>query len=285
MDFQYHELGAPESRLLKPETIGPFFLSFQMIHCRREDSPHYTAISYTWSDGVPIEQICISGHFFRIRRNLYECLYCLGRRALIGGVDWTQIWVDAVCIDQKNDAQRSEQVRRMDTVYRDAATVSVWLGAPTFSKQEADFYRLSVFDKHPWTSVRRDRFREALWHLVDDLANHTYWNRFWVIQEFLLADKVDICFGAYHMNSASFRHIIEEGQSAFGIVVKSLAGSKGGLGLKAWPLLEGRAMQSLHDSQSRPPGPLCELLLSHGDSKCKDPRDRAFALLRLIDRE
>jgi hypothetical protein len=38
------------------------------------------------------------------------------------------LWIDAICIDQRNLAERNEQVRQICLVHGIASTVLVWLG-------------------------------------------------------------------------------------------------------------------------------------------------------------
>lgn len=38
------------------------------------------------------------------------------------------LWVDALCIDQSNDSEKTQQVQQMGTIYKTAAAVVLWLG-------------------------------------------------------------------------------------------------------------------------------------------------------------
>lgn len=38
------------------------------------------------------------------------------------------IWIDALCINQEDDAERGHQVRQMDQIYRNCSRVCIWLG-------------------------------------------------------------------------------------------------------------------------------------------------------------
>ncbi|KAK4122980.1 heterokaryon incompatibility, partial [Parathielavia appendiculata] len=136
----------------------------------------YTAVSYVWGNDEALEHIILNGRRFRVRSNLWSCLYCEpGRRYL---------WVDAICIDQSNHAERNVQVRRMDQTYRDAACVSVWLGLPTIPRD--------IMMLHPDPPLAKTNEIESFeWcDAIADLANRPYWSRFWVVQEFLLAQQV-----------------------------------------------------------------------------------------------
>ena len=56
-------------------------------------------------------------------KNLAEALQCLTV------TDESRfLWVDAICINQTDDSERSQQVRSMAKIYEDARRVLVWLG-------------------------------------------------------------------------------------------------------------------------------------------------------------
>ena len=38
------------------------------------------------------------------------------------------LWIDAICIDQKNDEERAQQIQLMAKIYSQASRVLVWLG-------------------------------------------------------------------------------------------------------------------------------------------------------------
>lgn len=94
----------------------------------------YEALSYTW--GPPFEgqtlathtiQLC--GHEFEVTGNLHAAL----KRFRLRDAPRT-LWVDAICIDQSNDAERGVQVGIMSQVYAAASRVLIWLGQDSESR-------------------------------------------------------------------------------------------------------------------------------------------------------
>lgn len=87
--------------------------------------PKYEALSYSLGDPAVTTTIHICGRPFEATLNLELALQNLwleeGPRTL---------WVDAVCIDQADDEERSEQVQMMSGIYKKASRVLVWLGLP-----------------------------------------------------------------------------------------------------------------------------------------------------------
>lgn len=56
-----------------------------------------------------------------------------------------QLWVDAICIDQRNTKERNEQVPNMDKIYGNAKSVCIWLGeGDVHSNLAMDFIKQKV---------------------------------------------------------------------------------------------------------------------------------------------
>lgn len=93
----------------------------------------YEALSYCWGDASDTRPVQCNGTTLNVTSNLQAALVQL-RRADTPRI----LWVDAVCIDQSNLAERACQVSYMRTIYRNAVRVVVWLG-PQEEKSELVF--------------------------------------------------------------------------------------------------------------------------------------------------
>ncbi|PSR81068.1 heterokaryon incompatibility protein-domain-containing protein, partial [Coniella lustricola] len=99
------------------------FVAYPLAAC-----PPYIALSYTWNcSNAPKETkketILLQSHPCAIGQNLYSFL----RRVRRDSHD-RLYWIDALCINQADNAERSHQVRLMRDIYSSAARVIVWLG-------------------------------------------------------------------------------------------------------------------------------------------------------------
>ncbi|KAH6673508.1 heterokaryon incompatibility protein-domain-containing protein [Halenospora varia] len=83
----------------------------------------YRALSYCWGDSAEAEHIELDGMEFMVRRNLFE--YLKQRRESAASV---MLWIDAICIDQSNIAERNAQVPRMTSIYINATAIEISLG-------------------------------------------------------------------------------------------------------------------------------------------------------------
>ena len=134
MQYSYTPVAANHIRLLKSARQTGLnsnsVLTFTVETHPIARAPPYTAVSYVWGLAAASQEIRLNGHAFAIRQNLWSCLYYLMQSATNPNhnIDWTHIWVDAICINQRDEREKSQQVRAMDEVYSNATLVSAWLG-------------------------------------------------------------------------------------------------------------------------------------------------------------
>jgi len=152
----YKPLKSGETRILrlhpvpKDQPISCELLTIQ-IPVESEDSEHwakYDALSYCWGTMLPDRQVLCNDFPLLIRANLYSALVALRSSTQI-----KDLWVDALCIDQENVAERNMQVGLMMAIYKGAHSVVVWLGDATANSGIA-IEALKQLDSYDWrTSV------------------------------------------------------------------------------------------------------------------------------------
>lgn len=86
----------------------------------------FEALSYTWGGEQRPCSITIKDQSLDVTANLYTALLHLRDRSLE-----RILWIDAICIDQNNLEERSQQVQLMAMIYSKAYCVLVWLGEAT----------------------------------------------------------------------------------------------------------------------------------------------------------
>lgn len=88
-----------------------------------KNAPSYEAVSYAWGDVSKRTPSICDGCLLMISVGLKDALTEMRYR------DHTRLlWVDAICIDQKNIEERGIQVSNMRSIYMGAKGVLVWLG-------------------------------------------------------------------------------------------------------------------------------------------------------------
>lgn len=203
-------------------------LRARLIRTRLSHSPSYYAISYEWRRPIQADSTdtsCQSAHMIlngrgvTIQPNLYDFLMRLEAQH-----HHVPLWVDALCIDQVNNEEKSKQVSLMGDIYHKAGRVLVWLGRE--SQGSGNLLRLiggrSVYQlmdvhssdvcmdaaKHPGITTTYHLMygkasdicthatnnlgnTKAVWHLL----RRPYWTRAWIIQEIVLAHDVILFCG------------------------------------------------------------------------------------------
>ncbi|KAM0482238.1 hypothetical protein ACHAP7_004468 [Fusarium lateritium] len=119
--YQYDYLPTGSIRLLRLVSIRPA-IRLEIEHVSLDSNPVYNALSYTWGEPVFSHRININNHFLTVTPSLHACLEHFEQ--YIGA----KIWIDALCINQTDDEEKSRQVQAMDRVYRQATKVLIWLG-------------------------------------------------------------------------------------------------------------------------------------------------------------
>jgi hypothetical protein len=135
---------AREIRVLRihPSSSSDALISVELVHIRR-DAALYDCLSYTWGNASKRKPILVNGQRFDATENLVEALIHLRNvdiispKALFGRVPKRDhqyrrneyIWIDIVCVNQKDRIEKESQVRQMHDIYARAAQVNIWLGS------------------------------------------------------------------------------------------------------------------------------------------------------------
>lgn len=280
--YRYSRLAPQQIRLLRPiYSFDPDDQRFEIRHVSRRAALRYTAVSYTWGDQQSTKIIRLNGKLFPVRPNLLCCLHFLSKARHKADLGWDWIWVDAICINQQDDREKSEQVGMMDKTYSSAKMVSLWLGDSPVPQGLLPSQEQLSDDQD--VTLEDEPFDWYVEH--DDVLNRPYWSRVWVIQEFLLAREIHYHCNSNITNSGHLHEILTEEAEAFlaDTVINEdfnalLDTASNKFAAASLILARKRDMYPKRD-----PGPsLYDLLIRHRRAQCKDRRDRVFALLSLL---
>ncbi|KAK0302136.1 hypothetical protein LTR01_008933 [Friedmanniomyces endolithicus] len=188
------------------------------VQLDREDN-FYEAVSYTWGSDHTTTVIDCDGDGLNVRPNLAILL-----RRFRSPTDTKRLWVDALCINQSDKCEQSEQVRRMDSVYRNATRVTIWLGEETGSTAEAfdlleELRKSTRLPSHETSSSMTytydtlsvstlPRHDEKRWRALERLLNNSWFSRTWVLQEATLNTCTWIHQGGHSVEWSLLRFII-----------------------------------------------------------------------------
>jgi hypothetical protein len=230
----------------------------------------YEALSYTWGTATNIPITINNEHGFLVTENLAAALRRLRRT-----VEPRWLWIDAICIDQNNTAERGQQVAMMGEIYKRANAVLIWLGEPDVKiKKPIRGFRAPKRIKKKSLSARRNL---PLLLLVEALkvVPSRWWDRTWVIQEFLMASgEPKVLYGPCDLFWSTFQEMVMKGLDADVLKTDAFPNP----GRHAYYYIE--AFSSLSKGSS-----IVDLANILKRTKCQDPRDKVYAVLSLISKD
>nr|POE49140.1 heterokaryon incompatibility protein 6, or allele [Quercus suber] len=129
----YHHTPLRDPNNIRLICLEPAFTFNEEIRCdlvevsvRKAHS--YEALSYSWGEAQPgkslfTQWIRCDGQRFPVSEGAFHALRRLRRPDAV-----RYLWIDAICIDQSLNAERSHQVQMMAAIYAGASEVLVWVG-------------------------------------------------------------------------------------------------------------------------------------------------------------
>lgn len=273
-------------------------------------SSSYEALSYVWGDTDVMRPILLSGKSFNITTNLHLALSRLRYQ------DRPRIlWVDAICINQSDVAERSKQVGLMAQIYQQCSRVVIWLCEATvpttigvewlnivcdyLEKRGYPYARIAYLansaDSQELLHVSADLLTleyRTRWFSVLCLLRTPWWNRVWTVQEAVLAPEAIFVIGKtatkwerFYTVTALLSNLGEAKGEALGIssLLYCIPTVTGLLAAR-----QDRLRGSLRNSpvataaQSIGSDHLLFWLALQRTRQCKDPRDKVFSILGLV---
>jgi hypothetical protein len=195
-------------RLLK---LLPSFSRDQEIVCEfvshnLEEGRHqkYEALSYVWGQAPREDYIKVQKedgfYSLDVTRTLSSAL-----RALRPKRHLRILWIDAICINQEDWEEKSQQVANMRKIYGMASGVCIWLGeADEDSKMAIDFIQHSVLNFKNLDDLFRNQDAVLGWRAMTSLMQRPWFSRLWVIQEVVLSNHAELYCGARTLSWTDF---------------------------------------------------------------------------------
>ncbi|KAJ6284043.1 heterokaryon incompatibility protein-domain-containing protein [Bipolaris maydis] len=183
-------------RLLKflPQLSNTGLIQCEIWHAHV--SSRYTCLSYVWGPPGNEQDVLINGKIAKVRKNLKDFMEVARKKYAASS---RAFWIDAVCIDQGNDLERTHQVAQMSKIYPRAEEVVGWLGYSDRIERTFVFWReLNALKPKTYHDTQRiwinhlSKRNKELRKDWNELAEQTYWTRAWITQEILLARKLKL---------------------------------------------------------------------------------------------
>lgn len=262
------------------------------------DCTRYKALSYVWGDANDRRPIVVNGHVLMVTVNLVAAL----RRLRSGRQKPRKLWVDAVCINQDDPAEKQMQIPLMGNIYASATTVLAWLGEDPTPSMAAAFDMSNKEESHSVISMSLVATRAVVFRKREDpearffqlyngfveILSRPYWSRMWTFQEFWLADlsPVLVC-GPYQCPANEIMLRALHLEILYVGLRDGLPSFKHGYSGQFNPLTQrfvelGLPWKLDADVFEIPPSSGIKLLAMSGHRGCHDQRDRIFGLYSLM---
>ncbi|KAH8822065.1 heterokaryon incompatibility protein-domain-containing protein [Xylogone sp. PMI_703] len=249
--------------------------------------PKYEALSYTWGlmDNPSIVFVGREKKYtLSVTRNLDIVLRYLRHR------DRSRtLWIDAICINQHDIAERSNQVRIMADIYSLATDATIWLGP----EQNHSDHAMEILTRissairdpenfNPNTAIAHQSWDKILPYLPDSpqdfealsyLISREWFERLWIRQEIFHTSEVAIVqCGHRKLPWKAFRNAIW--------VLRY--NPQPNAEHRKWYGTNQKRMRLLLRLFYRTPYSLRWLRDNFGESKCSDQRDRIYGTLGML---
>ncbi|KAI1377113.1 heterokaryon incompatibility protein-domain-containing protein [Hypoxylon crocopeplum] len=147
--------------------------------------PRYKPISYVWGDDHQNRRtITLNGHAYGTLRSVYPILelFC-DRPEFRTSRPW--IWIDYICINQADLAERAMQVTLTVRIYGESDETTIWLGEGTPSSDRGmDFMKLIADGESDEKKKHDPKLQDFdAWRDYEKVALNPWFRRGWTLQE------------------------------------------------------------------------------------------------------
>ena len=317
---EYRHATLPTATSIRLVHLHPATESEELLRCSisiedlsSRETPLYEALSYEWtppfaSSTQQYSLVCNKEFHLSILENLNDALRQLRPKG--NNAPLRTLWVDAICINQTDDDEKSIQVGRMKEIYEQATQVVAWLGRNSEGIAEAmeavckvhRFYcRNAAFPKAGYDG-RIERLKGDIcfrgvasidapeqepgieeWRKAARIYERSYFVRLWMVQELVAAQRVRVVCGSLETDFRCLRDLV-----VASYVLKAISSNTGiktamteiqNMESTAIPLLHYRSRNGMNETIDAED--LSWLLWRTRSLGCHDPRDKIFAVLNL----
>lgn len=142
----------------------------------------FAAISYLWGDPSSTKPILVNGRPSSVGENAHTVLRYVRDLKTVH-----HIWIDALCINQKNDSERNQQVALMGEIYTRAEPVLLWTGEDTNDTKTFRRVLRHLKKIRDSSTSRLDFNSPRQWYSLASVLNNTFWRRIWIQQEVIMS--------------------------------------------------------------------------------------------------
>ncbi|KAN0114672.1 HET domain containing protein [Hyaloscypha variabilis] len=169
-------------------------------------APEFEALSYVWGDPLITRPIQLNGQPFQVTENLEAALRRLRH------IDRVRImWIDAICINQRDSREQEHQIGLMRDIFGRCARCVIWLGeeddeteraleALRWMKDDMHVHEWPCFDESKVTDDIEQNNTLGFGTVLAPLRRfllRSWFHRTWTFQEFVLPREHEIRCGHF----------------------------------------------------------------------------------------
>ncbi|KAI1327249.1 heterokaryon incompatibility protein-domain-containing protein [Xylariaceae sp. FL0255] len=222
--YVYNPLRDNEIRLLSSQVDGDQVTwSLSQVSLDEAGDSHvlkFDALSYVWGDLTHMFDLVLGNQKLQIHQNLHEALPYLARRR-----DPRPIFVDAVCINQRDEKEKIAQIRQMHRIYRQASHVWIWLGCAMSHTAEAISLLPQIvticanlrdappiLGSEPTTASvgLPTHLTSPIWQAILHIIKNPWFCRLWIVQEAALAKNASFLTGPHEVAWELLESVMED---------------------------------------------------------------------------
>lgn len=265
-----------------------------MIECAYEivdvdESVSYQTLSYVWGVMDENRTAIIEGTKAELTDNLFAALTRIRHET-----ETRRLWIDALCINQENAAEKMAQVNMMHRIYANCEQCNIWMGdidyaaigaaepeALQAAKGALDAVRLmagETLETPPPFLATEDQQAQA-GRALNALMHTAWWERIWTVQEATSPRNAIVHWGPLAIPWSTMKKAAEELiQGNYPSNIYHLFEIGGSCGFFTAPIL-GLIWAS--EWVVEPEAPL-EMLYRFRYRDSTDPRDKVYVILNLV---
>ncbi|PQE23295.1 Heterokaryon incompatibility protein [Rutstroemia sp. NJR-2017a BVV2] len=296
--FKYSPLEKGSIRLLRvlPESTAED-IRCQLIYMQLEAKSisSFAALSYCWYDPTPVATITVNDQALGIAQNLLDFLqnrFIYSKRMLSHDSETLKkndLWIDAICINQADDQEKSEQVQQMWKIYTMAPLVIAWLGKEKEFTKKAFFALNTRYVGKMTGKAPPEAFEKMIEEAREDigkLSEDPYFTRTWITPEVICsADRMMLHSGRHVTYLDSLYDFTALSKGTIGTQGSLRARGKNGLTLAVEGLIYTlrrsreivKAAMANKMQMSEGINTLIACIMDNKTKECSDVRDKIFA--------
>ncbi|KAH7061939.1 heterokaryon incompatibility protein-domain-containing protein [Paraphoma chrysanthemicola] len=268
-------------------TVDYHLSTVQFLDLAGSPTPlEFDALSYTWGDLSTTYPIVCNEQQLHVHHNLLVALPHLARRS-----SNLPIWIDAVCINQADAAEKMQQIRMMIRIYRWASNVWVWLGSGNQQSGNVISNLHQLVDRKTDVLTMMTKMPETLpwlttkeaWSTITSLTGNEWYRRLWVVQEASYARHLRMLLGQHEIDWDILQQLIRSEVSGWHITGPDGSTAPNTSKWSRGLVLSRHLTQKAYNAgRSLTATEVANIVTYTMHALCRDPRDRVYALLGFV---